>query len=89
MKQNTELLQWKNDIHSITDDIMTADPDSRSYQLISYIDSLPLPQQNLIYLYAMTGSYTKVAALLDIPVSTVYKRLRVLIMKIRNNYLQT
>lgn len=69
----------------LTDDIMNADPDSKTYKIVTYIKTLPQPAQNLIYLYAMHGSYTKVANQLKMPVSTVYKRIRAIIKDIQHN----
>lgn len=81
-----ELLDFKEYLQDcLNKDIFELDEDNIVYKVINRINQLPIWQQNLIYLYAIYGSYAKVAKHLNLSVGIVYKYTHNIIKKIHEH----
>lgn len=74
-------------IRSIFDDNYSDDLDNSELftNVNNYISTLPQYEQNLIYLYAIHGSYDAVAKRLNLSIGIVYKYIHNIILKIHEH----
>lgn len=85
-QQMQELKIFIDDVQDYLDkDIFEADENDLMYKMIKSVNKLPQWQQNLIYLYAMTGSYSKLAKKLNISIGIVHKHINDIIKKIKES----
>lgn len=82
----SELVDFKQDISDyLNKDIFELDEDDKLYKVIKCINALPMWQQNLIYLYAMIGTYSGLAAKLNVSIGIVHKHINTIIKNIKEN----
>lgn len=83
---STDLKEYIEDLQlNIQLNDIQVDDNSLIYKIVSYINKLPQYEQNILYLYAMLGTYSGVAKKLGVSVGIIYKYINNTIKKIKQN----